>query len=270
MKKNILYSIFLTLFAIFSFCICYIIADSTINGIRANLKVKEFIKQDATTIEYKNTEYGWNTVIHKIKTDKEIDLDTIKYDEEKMILGNTGDFFIMPESAVSKMLILNSAMTFLFGGHAGMVGYNDNVPALYEAMGGSRTELYVYERDYINSKAMVDLYLPEKRSIVGYRVSASIEERQSAYDFVKGQVGKRYNFLFIFNLINKNISLNRFYCTDLVTRSYDKENNMNYNLDSNNPIYVSIYDLAANRDSYITFFKYIDSNNVIHIYYLSN
>ena len=269
--RRILYSIFQTLFAIFCFCACYIIADTVIQGMKANIALKRFIKQDAQIIEYQNYEYGIKTIIHKITTDIPLDSETIIYDENRMILGNDGDFFIMPESAVSDMLIVNSTMTFCFGGHAGIVGYKDGItPALIEAMGGSASELYVYERNYIDSKGMVDLYMPEKRSIVGYRVKASKEERESAFSYALSKVDKRYNNFFVFNFLNKLIGKDKYYCTDLVTRSYDKENNMNYSLDSNNPIYVSIYDLAANKDSYITFFKYIDSDGIIHVYYLSN
>ena len=272
-KYEIIYTVFLFLAAIFVFCLMYIIADATINGIKAVTRVKDFISQESIDTEYEN--YGYKVVFHKIQTDRDLGGDTIADpnmfmdDPYDMYLGEVGDYFVMPISTISKLGILKSAMCYMFGGHAGIIGKDElDNPILIEAMGGTEEEMYVY---YHDSSFDVDLFLPEQRSVIGFRVNnISMEEREKAYQYSLEQVGKKYNYLFVINELNKIFKSNCYYCSDLVSRSFSYENGLNYHIDSYNPIYVSTFDLAASSDSYITFFKYIDQDDVIHVYYLAN
>jgi uncharacterized protein YycO len=164
-------------------------------------------------------------------------------------LGMPGDIFLMPQSRMEYFPFFSQFITYLFGGHAGVVSDNKNI---IEAMGGSSDQSFVYE-------TYTDLFI-EERTVVGLRVNASKEERSQAALNAKTLIGKRYNYWFILN------TKDNYYCSDLCSRIYGEEFGMEYQIDTNG-FHVSIQDLFRSRDTSITFVKYVKEGKT-YIYYL--
>ena len=164
-------------------------------------------------------------------------------------LGAIGDLFVMPESRINYIPFSAEFITYLFGGHAGVV-VSDTM--IVEAMGGSKPQMFVF-------KNYTDLFT-EERTVVGLRVNASKEERSQAALNAKTLIGKRYNYWFILN------TKDNYYCSDLCSRIYGEEFGMEYQIDTNG-FHVSIQDLFRSRDTSITFVKYVKDGKT-YIYYL--
>ena len=168
-------------------------------------------------------------------------------------LGSPGDIFVMPQSRMDYIPLSMQFITFLFGGHAGIVANDDK---LIESMGGESSDAFV---DIYPD----DLFL-EERSVIGLRVNVSLEERKQALNNAMSLIGKLYNFFYIFGTTDK------YYCTDLCARIYSEEFGIDCNLDGNG-LYVTTQDLIRSKDTKITFFKYYDSlKDKTYIYYLKS
>ena len=238
-----------TIEMIFSFVLLVLsimLIVASIHNIKMTEEVKEFI--DSATFEFKEGNNYYYTVEADYLDSPVIDT-TNPYSPT---LGNTGDIFLMPQSRMDYVPLFAEFVSYLFGGHAGVIIDGGN--RLIEAMGGSSAESFVY--NWSN-----DLY-DEERTIIGMRVNCSVEERKQAALNAMSLVGKNYNYLFIFNTFNS------YYCTDLCSRVYGKEFGMEYNIDTNG-FHVSLQDLFRSKDTYITFVKYKIGDET-HIYYLKN
>ena len=225
--------------------IMFIVAS--IHNIKMTESIKEFINSATFETEVDGTYY------YIVESDK-ITEDTIIRENvtDKPKLGNTGDIFLMPQSRMDYIPFFAEFVSYLFGGHAGVV--IENGKRLIEAMGGSSDEGFVFNQP-------TDLH-SESRTVVGVRVDASLTEREQAAQNALSLVGEKYNYLFIFN------TLNAYYCTDVCNRVYGKEFGMNYSIDTNG-FHVSLQDLFRSKDTFITFVKYKQGDKT-YVYYLKN
>ena len=224
---------------------------ASIDNIRVQNQIKEFIN-DATF----ERQVG-NIKFYYIESD-EIDEDTITLNYSSTgsmmnpTLGATGDLFVMPESRIDVIPFSMEFITYLFGGHAGVIIDNNMI---VEAMGGTSNEMFVF-------KNYTDLFT-EERTVVGLRVKdATKEERIKAANNANSLVGKPYNMLFVLN------TKDRYYCTDLCHRIYSKEFGQRFKIDKNG-FHVSCQDLIKSDETMITFVK-IKEKGITHIYYLKN
>lgn len=248
--KNNIYKIvmfsFEMIFSLLLLILSIMFTMASIHNINMTEEIKSFI--NSATFEFEDD----NTYYYYVECD-DIDETTITIKENNdPILGKTGDIFLMPQSRMEYVPFFSQFVSYLFGGHAGVV--IDDGKHLVEAMGGSSDQGFVYNEN-------TDLY-EEERTVVGMRVNASIEERQQAAKNALSIVGGKYNYLFIFN------TKNAYYCTDICARVYGSEFDMDYNLDTNG-FHTSLQDLFRSKDTRITFVKYkIDGKT--YIYYLKN
>ena len=221
---------------------------ASIHNINMTEKIKEFI--DSCEFEFESN----GTYYYCLESDT-IDEDTITLNKindnlyGSPVLGMPGDIFLMPQSRMEYFPFFSEFVSYLFGGHAGVVVENNKI---VEAMGGSSDLSYIYLEP-------TDLYI-EERTVVGIRVDATSEERKQAVSNAMSLVGKNYNYWFIFN------TKNSYYCTDLCSRIYGSQFGMNYNIDTNG-FHVSLQDLFRSKDTNITFIKYIKDGKT-YIYYL--
>lgn len=221
---------------------------ASIHNISMTEEIKKFI--DSANFDFESN----GTYYYSVECDN-LDEDTIeliKINETlygSPTLGAPGDIFVMPQSRMEYFPFVSEFISYLFGGHAGVVVENNK---LVEAMGGSSEQNYVYLMP-------TDLYT-EERTVVGLRVNASIEERRQAAVNAKSLVGKYYNYLFVLN------TKDAYYCTDVCSRSYGKEFGMNFTIDTNG-FHVSVQDLFRSKDTSITFVKY-KMDGKTYIYYL--
>lgn len=217
-----------------------------------NMNMLEDIKSFIASAQFEETRN--NTHIYFVESD-ELEESTIYIPEKQYlppVLGKNGDIFLMPQSRMNYFPFFAEFMSYLFGGHAGVI--TENGYFLVEAMGGSIEEGFVFEYQ-------TDLYT-EERTVIGLRVNATKEERAQASQNALSLIGKPYNYLFILNTIG------HYYCTDVCSRIYGREFGMNYQIDSNG-FHVSLQDLFRSKDTYITFVKYKIGNQT-YIYYLKN
>ncbi len=229
--------------------IMFIVAS--IHNIKMTEDIKAFINSATFELETDDTYY------YVVESDK-ITEDTITrnkinsniYSNPK--LGNTGDLFLMPQSRMEVFPFFSEFISFLFGGHAGVI--TNGGTRLVEAMGGTLDQGFVYNEP-------TDLY-SEERTVVGIRVDASMEEREQAANNALSLVGEKYNYFYIFN------TSNAYYCSDLCNRVYGKEFDMDYSIDTNG-FHVSLQDLFRSDDTYITFVKYTLGDKT-YVYYLKN
>lgn len=224
---------------------------ASIDNISTQNEIKKFINSATFETQVGNVRYYY------VVSD-EIDEDAIQFNYSSSgnlmnpTLGAPGDIFVMPESKIDYVPFSVDFITYLFGGHAGLVVDNN---MLVEAMGGSASQMFVF-------KNHTDLFY-EDRTVVGLRVKNSTkEERMKAVEDAKSIVGKPYNMLFVLN------TKDRYYCTDICNRIYSKEFGQKYKIDTNG-FHVSCQDLIKSKDTMITFVKVIEGNTV-HIYYLKN
>lgn len=214
-------------------------------------EIKEFIESATFEMEENNVRFYYIPC-----DDLEEDTITINYAfNGKMVnptLGAPGDLFVMPESRMDYVPFSMEFITYLFGGHAGVVSYNGKI---IEAMGGSSDQMYVFENP-------TDLFY-EGRTVVGLRVkNATKEEKIKALNAAKSIIGKPYNMLFVLN------TKDRYYCTDICNRIYSKEFGGRFKIDTNG-FHVSCQDLIKSKDTMITYVKIVEGD-ITHIYYLKN
>lgn len=224
---------------------------ASIDNIRMQNQIKDFIKDATFEMETGNVRYYY------IESD-EIDEDTIKLNYSSTgamlnpTLGAIGDLFVMPESRINYIPFSAEFITYLFGGHAGVV-VSDTM--IVEAMGGSKPQMFVF-------KNYTDLFT-EERTVVGLRVKdATKEERMKAAENAQSIIGKPYNMLFVLN------TQDRYYCTDICNRIYSKEFGLNYKIDKNG-FHVSVQDLMKSKETIITYVKIVEGSKT-HIYYLKS
>ena len=239
----------LALLVIFTLSIMFCCAS--IDNIKMQNQIKDFIEQATFEFEANNVRYYY---IECDDLDEEVL--TINYNSNgvasRPTLGAPGDLFVMPESRMDYIPFSMEFITYLFGGHAGVVIENNKI---IEAMGGASDQMYVFENP-------TDLFY-EERTVVGLRVVGSTkEERMRACENARSIIGKPYNMLFVLN------TKDRYYCTDICNRIYSKEFGLDYKIDKNG-FHVSCQDLMKSKDTMITYVKIVDGKTT-HIYYLKN
>ena len=230
------------------FIVCMLFTVASISNMLMSKRVKDFI--DSATFEREMNDIRY----YSVECD-DLDEETIVIKEpdgrffESPDLGTAGDIYVMPQSRIEYFPMLSSFISYLFGGHAGVITENQ---MLVEAMGGTSEEGYVY---WYNT----DL-LREERTVIGLRVDAPIEDRKQASSNAMSLIGKKYNYWFIFNTKDK------YYCMDICSRIYSKQFGLDYKLDSNG-FHVTVQDLFHNKNTKISFVKYIHGDKT-YIYYL--
>jgi uncharacterized protein YycO len=230
----------------------YLFINASIQNICMLEEMKEFVSHAELELEVGNVSY------YAVYTDDVLDRRTITIVQDendnyrRPLLGTTGDIFIMPQSRMEFFPLSSQIISYMFGGHAGVVV--ENGTHLVEAMGGYG--------DYADIASNYTDLFDEERTVVGLRVKAPYYDRFDAAEFAKGLIGEKYNYLFIFNTKNK------YYCTDICSRIYSSEFGLDYKIDENG-FYTSVPDLLLSNDTEISFVKYTKGDKV-YIYYLKS
>ena len=237
MYKKIFLTTVETVFSVFVVILGLLFIISTFENILIQEEMKNFI--NSCTFE----EQIDNTYFFSLE-----DEGNSHIEKEKRVLGKSGDIFVMPQSRMEVFPFFSKFVTCLFGGHSGLV-YDDRF--IIEAMGGTVQDGYVF----FNSS---DLY-SEERTVIGLNVKTTDANKQKAIDYAYSKIDYKYNFLYIFDNFNK------YYCTDLCSRSFGKENDLNLNLNKDG-LFVSTQDLLLSDNTEISFIKIKDGEKV-YIYY---
>lgn len=171
--------------------------------------------------------------------------------------GNEGDILITLQSEL-EIPFIHDFISFFAGGHAGLVLGN------YADVDGKINDMYTVESSGLNedlnladisSKMYWTVY---KHPVIGLRVKMTEEERKTVVSRGMALVGDPYNYSFLFDVNNKA------YCSDLVGKAFQSIG-VNLNKDG---FTTSVYDLLVSSETYISYYQYLDSEGVKHIYYL--
>ncbi len=148
----------------------------------------------------------------------------------------------------------------MFLGHSS-INYTDDGSNMYEVVGNSSNPDLNVVLDSINDWHHL-IGSENSPYIVGLRIKNTTEEqRDKMVEYAEAQVGKKYNYTFIFN------KLNTYYCTDLVSRSA-KHAGININYDY---FATTGNDMIASKNTYIFFLKetvVVDGKTRHNVYYL--
>lgn len=202
--------------------------------------------------------------------------------------GAIGDIFVTQTSPLALHPGVHQFVSFYFGGHAAYVDENNRlfetigIPGASEKFldvllnGGENTHAMDNVRNYWLDPNHRDETDPGYRTYgnyyrkewIGLRVKEStLEDNQAVVSNLRSLAEQKaqYNFLFVLN------TKNRYYCTDLVTRSIEKINdsqgNQKYKFNKDG-FAVTINDMILSKDTYIAYFVTTDRKNVKHVYYI--
>lgn len=252
MKKRIFYAVKTVVIAFFLF----VVTQASYENIDIKIELKEFMSRGV----YDESESTATVKYYKVENN--VDEESYTYYEGYSYAGAPGDIIVGLRSPFPNYPIVDPLVTFLFGGHAAFccypyddyantIDYSECLETL--GMNGDysldcvSTEI----RDYWDDADYRDNY-------IGLKVKATEEQKKEAFNYVVSSLGDHYNYTFIFN------QKDTYYCTDLISRSYEKVGiNLNHDL-----LGSTVHDLIVSSNTYISIYNYIDKNGIRHIYYL--
>jgi len=180
----------------------------------------------------------------------------------RLLPGHSGDILTDRQSSFEQIPFVNEFVTSYIGGHSAIVlaDYKDNKISSDEGFFAESTGLNENNNEaQISLSGIRDINGPRKETL-GLRVNTSVEKRITAANNVLSLVGNPYNYSFLLNTKRSN------YCTDLIVKAYEKVDiNLNYDYGP-----TTVLDLDMSKETYIFYYKFRDSNNVTHVYYLDD
>lgn len=176
--------------------------------------------------------------------------------------GTSTDILVTTQVILTNNPMINSTVSFFVGGHAAFVNpsYGDyqlgslkGNQSTIEATGLDEGKNYSAAFDPEDTWVEDNLYT----EVIGLRVKLSDEKRREVTSLCSSLIGDEYNYSFVFDTVNKS------YCSDLISKAYNKVG-INLNKDG---FVTTIYDLICSGDCYISYYHVI-KNDVKYIYYL--
>ncbi len=173
--------------------------------------------------------------------------------------GDTADILITLKSELD-IPFVHDFISFFAGGHAAIV-LGDYTDAIDMVSNKNTVESSGLNEDF----NLADTYTKEywhdyPYPVIGLRVDLTEEQRNLVVAKTMAMVFEPYNFSFLFDTKNKS------YCSDLVSKIYSSIG-INLNKDG---FTTSIYDLLISDQTYISYYRYFDSNGIEYIYYLDS
>lgn len=171
--------------------------------------------------------------------------------------GNEGDILITLTSEL-QIPFIHEFVSFFAGGHAALV-LGD-----YEDVLDKTSNYYTIESSGLNDDLnLADTYPKNYWNaypypVIGLRVRMTEDERKRVVARGLALEGDPYNYSFLFDTKNKA------YCSDLVAKAFASIG-VNLNKDG---FTTSVYDLLLSGETYITYYRYFDSDGIEYIYYL--
>lgn len=249
--RNYLKLILILLRSILIFILIGALSTACVKNIQKIVIVEEFKSRGV----YQEDMSISNIKYYKVESNEDIPAYTVYND--KVLPGYEGDILVSTQAVLNPLV--NGFVSFFAGGHAAICAGNyrdqdinlDNYSSI-EATGlyGGDNPALVLDRDYWSD----DTY----NEVIALRVKMTKEQRKEIISLASSIIGDQYNFTYIFDTVNKS------YCSDLVSKVYSY-----VGVDLNKDDFTtSIYDLIISKDSYISYYHYIDNDGIKHIYYL--
>lgn len=228
------------------------IVNSSVENIKINVLTTEFMNKGIYQSDMSDSKNKYYKVPRETWMS---DDDSYVIKNGRMTYGNSGDIVLSTESYAENSAFLNDIISILFGGHCSSVCYDETYNGKKYESNYSIEAHYNNNVQYVYSGFWDNEY--KQRNIIGVRVKASEEQKREVFHNMTLCIGKKYNKTFIFNTKNK------YYCTDLISRAWDKVGiHLNYD-----GFYCSVQDIICSDETYISFYK-MYKNNVSYYYYL--
>lgn len=270
--------------------ILYSFGISTYENIKVDNMIADFKSRGILNEEMSNDKRKY----YEVTSDVELDSDTYIINNDKFYLGNIGDIVVTRESPFPEIPIIHQFISYYFGGHAAMVtgtnevieiaGFPDTGEKIYNYIlhkveydeeGNSNHDftgalVQTVSNYFLNTNHQSDYYGKYyRKKLITLRVKAEESERLQAVEHLKELQRKNviYNYMFFLDTKEK------YYCTDIMSRSYqsikDENNKSKYTLNDDGFI-TSVNDLILSKDTMISNYFEVDKNGIEHIYYLVN
>lgn len=292
MKKIIKTFVFLLIFGL-----GYSLGVAVFENFEYNSLVKEFTERGVlvNTINYDGYNYNYYEVerVHDYEFDNKPTI--INDSPANLVVGRKGDILLTPQSPFPYAWGIHEFVSFFFGGHSVLISDNNNSiiqsTGINAAKGISLDVIIdtvfhdgvIKDDDVVAEEITNYFFRPNYRSeqdssfnkykkfyrteVLGLRVkNISDAQIDIAVDYAKELVNKAlYNYLFVLDYKEK------YYCTDLVSRSYKNSyNNDHEKINLNDDGFItSVNDLVLSEDSYLFFYWKVEGDNV-NLYYLKD
>lgn len=211
--------------------------------------------------------------VYYYKVAKEYDYEDVSrntFDISTRIIGSKTDIIITNRNPMRGVAILDPLVGFLsknfFIGHA-TINSTDDGSKIIEVLGNASTPDNNKVVESYNDWMIVEDSLKEKSEspiIVGLRIKNTTSSmRDEIIDYARMQIGKGYNYSFVFNRHNT------YYCTDLVSRSV-KHAGININYDY---FATTGNDMILSNNTYIFFLRetiIVDGVKIFNVYFLES
>lgn len=173
--------------------------------------------------------------------------------------GSTGDILISLRSEL-EIPFVQDFISFFAGGHAAVVlgEYEDALGSVTEDMTIESTGIGEDSNATTSDKRDYWVDMSPYDEVICLRVNTTEEERKKVLTEAMALEGDPYNYSFICDTKKKS------YCSDLVAKAYQSIG-VNLNKDG---FTTSVYDLVVTKETYISYYHYIDSDDCMHLYYL--
>lgn len=243
----------------------------TINGYyeqsKINKKIEAFKSRGVFVLEdsEKYTTY--------YKVTKEYDYEESSksnYDMSSRIVGDKADIIITDRNPMRDEPLLRAPIGYLaknfFVGHA-TFSINDGGTRIHEVIGNGGPGFNVVSEG--TNHWMSTEFSRGQNSvsprILGIRIKEiTVEQEDKMIEYTTAQLGKGYNYTFIFN------RKNTYYCTDLISRAA-KHAGVNINYDF---LATTGNDMIISKNVYLFFYRETeikeDGSKWFHVYYLDN
>ena len=284
--------VFIVLLIILIGSVVYSFGISSYENVKVNQIIADFknraVLDEEKTIDPEVRRY------YKVISEDVLDEETYIENNEKFYLGNIGDIVVTRESPFPKTPFIHQFISYYFGGHAAVIsdvnevieiaGFPDSDENMlqyifhnvkYDDEGNSNHNFtgatIIKDNNYFLNKYSFsgDYGYYYRNKLITLRVKAPIEDRRQAVLEFEELLRKKviYNYMFFLDTKEK------YYCTDLMSRTYqslkDENGKSKYNLNDDGFI-TSVNDLILAKDTYIINYFEVDKNGVEHIYYLTN
>lgn len=211
-----------------------------------------------------------NKNIHYYKVLKKYDYEDVSRNTFQIdfgYIGSKADIIVTNRNPLRGRSIIEPLFGYFsknfFLGHC-TINSNDDGSKMYEVVGN---DLEGSEYNIVcESTNDWRIYLTDSNTliIIGLRLkNTSIAQRDSIVEYLEAQVGKGYNYTFLFNRENS------YYCTDLVSRA-TKSSKINVNYDY---FITTGNDIIISKNTYIFFLREIvivEGKPRYNIYFLEN
>lgn len=237
------------------------VMSTSIENVDIRTQIKEFMKKGVYNedISYDDLKYY---VVPRETWQEDIDSFTVV--NGKKYPGSSGDMLVGLRSAIKDIPLIDPFITYFFGGHASLCAYeyDDHENTILKSDCIETAGMNEHYEDNVVSSSDRQFWMNNeyRNSVIGLRVHSSEEQRKIAVNHAISLFGDFYNYSFIFNTKNTH------YCSDIMSKAWLRAGiNLNHDL-----VATTVLDLIVAPETYLFMYKYVDSQNVTHIYYIDD